>query len=132
MVNPQKVRAMSAITLFEQKEGRMDLKIKEYSEDHPIWKGLARNALAGLFLCILILLILFAARPVLLTELVSKTGEIWTGTILALVIAMFAALYSIVSDLIFRRRYLKIRSSLCEYRSDTKQLEKINQEQESL
>lgn len=132
MVNPQKVRAMTVKTLYEQKESRLSLKIKEYCEDIPIWKGLARSALAGLILCLLLFLITFLLFPDFLANLNQKFGEVWTGVGLALVMAVGAALYSIISDIIFRRIYIKIRSSLCAYRSETDRLESIRREQDKI
>lgn len=132
MVNPKKVRSMTVKTLYEQKESRGSLKIKEYCEDLPAWKGLARSALAGLILCLLLFVLLFLLFPDILTTLAGRIGDVWAAGLLALTILVAAALYSILSDIVFRRIYTRIRSSLCGYRSETARLETLRNEQDKV
>lgn len=130
MINPGKVRAMTARSLFEQKKGRSVMYLKEYCEDFPVWKGLARSALSGLLLSLMILLVFFIAIPDLLDQLLQMVGAVWTGAILALFMAVFAALYSVVSDILFRRMYVRSRSSLCGYHAEEEKLKRIRHDEE--
>ena len=130
MINPQKVRAMSRKTLFEQNEGRTVLELKEYCEDLHVWKGLAGSALAGIMLCAVILMMFILSSPELAQDLYDQTGDVWTIVMIAGITAVFTAAYSLISDAVFRKKYRRLRSTLSRYRSDIVLLDKLGQEQD--
>ena len=132
MINPQKVRIMSRKTLFEHNEGRPVLELKEYCEDVHVWKGLARSSLAGIMLYILLVSVAIIALPAQAQFVYEQLGDIWTILALAGTMAAFAAIYSLVSDAIFRKKYKSSRSTLSRYRSDAVQLDKLEHEQDKI
>ena len=130
MVNPGKVRALSRKALFEQNEGWETLKIKEYCEDLPVWKGLTRSAIAGVLLYILLLALALLFGSDWFVSLREQIGDFWLTVLAAVSMAVFAAGYCVISDILFRRVYRKIRSSLCGYHVNAALLEKELREQE--
>ena len=132
MVNPKKVRAMSRKSLFEYNEGRQVLKLKEYCEDSPVWKGLARSALAGIVLYMVILLSVIIAVPTRMQRLYDTLGDIWAILLLAGTMAAFAAVYSLISDAVFRKNYKRLKSTLSRYRSDVLRLDMMEHEQDKV
>ena len=132
MINPQKVRAMSRKTLFEQNEGRQVLKLKEYCEDSPVWKGLARSSLAGIVLYGIILMAVILAVPMEMQGLYKQMGDMWTILAAAGSMAAFAAVYSLISDTVFRKQYKRRKSTLSRYRSDVLRLEMMQHEQDKI
>ena len=130
MLNPNKVKAMSRSALFENNEGRETLKLKEYCDDIPLWKGFGRSAIAGVILYFLLLIVFLLAFTDWFVALTEELGNLWTALLGAASLAVFAVAYSIISDLVFRYRYQSRRSSLCRYQSDRHQLELLEQDQE--
>ena len=121
---------MSRKTLFEHNEGRTVLELKEYCEDMPVWKGLVRSSMAGIVLYVIIFAAFILTAPDQATEIYEQLGD--AGTILAVAgsLAAFAAIYSLISDVIFRHDYKHSRSTLSRYRSDVVQLDKLEHEQD--
>ncbi|MCF0228437.1 MAG: hypothetical protein HUJ76_01925 [Parasporobacterium sp.] len=122
---------MSEMELYEQSRGREALKIKKYCEDMPVWKGLAKSALAGILLYIFILTMAVLAFADWFEMIHQRMGSALTAVAAAVSLGIFAALYSAVADAVIRERYRKIRSSMFGYRSDIRRFERIRREQEN-
>ncbi len=131
MINPQKVRAMSRKTLFEQREGKEVLEIKKYVEDLPVWKSITKGALTGILLYAIIMFVILLADPQLLNVLSERMGAITVMIMLAVTMALFAVAYSLLTDIVFRRHLKKKKSTMCRYRSDVRLLEKLDSDSES-
>ncbi len=131
MINPQKVRAMSRKTLFEQREGKEVLEIKKYVEDLPVWKSITKGALTGILLYAIIMFVVLLADPQLLNVLSERMGAITVMIMLAVTMALFAVAYSLLTDIVFRRHLKKKKSTMCRYRSDVRLLEKLDSDSES-
>ena len=123
---------MSRKTLFEHNEGRTVLELKEYCEDIHVWKGLARSSLAGIMLYVMLMAVFIIAASDTARFIYEILGNFWTILAVAGSMAAFAAIYSLISDAIFRRKYKSSRSSLSRYRSDAVQLDKLEHEQEKV
>ena len=122
---------MTAKALFEQQEGKGILKLKDYCEDSSIWKGLTRNALAGILLYLILFAMAVLAAPDWFIALRTTLGDVLISGAIAISLAIFAVLYSLISDVIFRRQYRNIKSRLSSYKACLKRLEKINREPDS-
>ena len=121
---------MSRKTLFEHNEGSRVLELKEYCEDVHVWKGLVRSSLAGIMLYVIILAAFIMAAPIQAESVYEQLGDIWTILVVAGSMAAFAAIYSLISDAIFRKIYKGSRSTLSRYRSDVVKLDMLEHEQE--
>ena len=121
---------MTQTCLFEQTEGREVLKLKEYYEEQPVWNGMMLHALTGFLLFIILAILAILAAPDWFAEMYERVGNVWAAVIVALMMAVFSVIYSLISDIIFRSRYLRLRSTLCGYRAKRRLLERIDQEQE--
>ena len=120
---------MSRKALFENNEGREALKLKEYCEEMPVWKSMMHTTLAGFLLYLLILLLVLVAEYDWFEQLADNIGIVWVVVILAITMAVFVAAYTLISDFIVRRKYVKVRSMLCRYRTSVMRLDRINREQ---
>ena len=130
MIYPKKVRTVVQIQMFEQKEGREILRLKDNYEEQPVWNGMMLHALTGFLLFIILAILAILAAPDWFAEMYEKVGNVWAAVIVALIMAVFSVIYSLIADIIFRTRYLRLRSALCGYRAKCRLLERINQEQE--
>lgn len=131
MINPQKVRAMSRKTLFEQRDGQEVLEIKKYVEDMPVWKSITKGALTGILLYAIIMFVILLADPDLLNVLSEWMGGVTVMVMLAVTMALFAVAYSLLTDMVFRKHLKKDKSTMCRYRSDVRFLEKLDADSES-
>lgn len=132
MINPQKVRAMSRKTLFEQRDGQEVLEIKKYVEDMPVWKSITKGALTGILLYAIIMFVILLADPDLLNVLSEWMGGVTVMVMLAVTMALFAVAYSLLTDMVFRKHLKKDKSTMCRYRSDVRFLEKLDADSESI
>ena len=131
MINPRKVSALSRKKLFEQSRGRDILKLRDYYEKMPVWNGMALNAASGLLLFIMISILAILAEPDWFTEAYYKLGNVLAAVTYAISMAVFTVIYSVVSDAVYRIRFRTMRSTLCSYTADLRQLEKLEREQDS-
>jgi len=106
----------------------MVLRLKKYCEDDPIWKGLARNAVCGIVLYVIILTAVVMAAPRQVDDFILRFGNVQVIIIVAGSMAIVAAVYSLAADIIFRRMYQRKRSSLSRYRSDILRIDRLEQE----
>ncbi|MBQ9032543.1 MAG: hypothetical protein IJ106_13995 [Parasporobacterium sp.] len=130
MVNSKKVRAMVQNRVFEDQNGKTVLKLKERCEDRPFWKSFGFNALGGVLLYILVMILLIAAFPDWFLERYESMGSALCAVSIALSLAVCAIIYSMISEAVFKRLYRRVRSTLCKYRVNQLRLEKIKREQE--
>ncbi len=131
MINPQKVRAMSRKTLFEQRDGKEVLEIKKYVEDLPVWKSITKGALTGVLLYALVMFVVLLVNPEMLNALSEQMGAVTVMILLAVTMALVAVAYSLFTDMVFRKRLKKRKSTMCRYRSDVRFLEKSDTDSES-
>ena len=129
MINPQKVQTMSRKTLFEIDEGREALKLKKYCEDMPVWKSMMHSTLAGFLLYLLVLLLVVAAEYDWFVQLIETIGIVWVVVLAAISMAVIVAAYALLSDFIVRKKYNKVKSMLCRYRTSVMRLDQIKREQ---
>ena len=130
MLQPKKVRVVTQTEMFEHKDGKEILKLKEYCEDQPFWNGILSHALMGILLYILVGLVAVLAALDWFTEMYMRIGNVWSAVIVAVSMAVFAVGYSLICDVVIRYRYKKNRSMLCGYRAKCKILERLGREQD--
>lgn len=130
MLSPRKVRAMTQTELFEHREGREILKLKSEYEEQPVWNGMVMHTLTGLLLFILLAILSVLSAPEWFIDLYNRIGNLWAAIIVVVVMAVFSIVYSLISEQIFRRRYLRLRSTLCGYSAKRRLLERLEQEQD--
>lgn len=130
MLHPEKVRARTQIEMFEHKEGREVLKLRTDYEEHPVWNGMIMHAFTGLLLFIILAVLVVLAAPDWFTRAYEQVGNVWAAVIVAVSMAVFSVMYSMISDLVFRVRFHRLRSTLCGYHAKQRLLERIEQEQD--
>ena len=130
MLQPKKIRVVTQTEMFEHREGKEILRIKEYCEDLPFWSGIMSHALMGALLFIMLGLVIVLAQLDWFIEKYQEVGNVWSAVIVAVSMAVFAVGYSLICDMVIRYRYKKNRSMLCGYRANCKILERLRREQD--
>lgn len=130
MLQPKKVRVVTQTEMFEHKDGKEILQLKEYCEDQPFWNGIMSHALLGILLYILIGLVAVLSALDWFSAMYTRVGNAWSAVIVAVSMAVFAVSYGLICDIVIRYRYKKNRSMLCGYRAKRKILERLGREQD--
>lgn len=121
---------MTQTEMFEHKDGKEILQLKEYCEDQPFWNGIMSHALLGILLYILIGLVAVLSALDWFSAMYTRVGNAWSAVIVAVSMAVFAVSYGLICDIVIRYRYKKNRSMLCGYRAKRKILERLGREQD--
>ena len=118
MVNEEKVKVMTQLAIYEQRESKQEIKIsKYYKHDYMKYHGL-NSVIASTF-------------GFLLMEHINDLPYKKIFVTILAAYAIFVFLYYVITLIVAGRKYEKIREHLIAYNRNLKDLQKIYKEEEN-
>ena len=131
MVNEEKVKVMTQLAIYEQREGKQEIKIsKYYKHDYMKYHGL-NSVIASTFGFLLILLCVVVVKIDYIMEHINDLPYKKIFVTILAAYAIFVFLYYVITLIVAGRKYEKIREHLIAYNRNLKDLQKIYKEEEN-
>ena len=112
MINADKVKLMSRISLYENNEGREAIEYNNYCREHRFLKRWSRNLPSGLLLSVMICGAVPAIFPEIINSAGLSLGIAWSAVLCAAMIALITSVYCVFCEKIIFKRFDRIRTSL--------------------
>lgn len=125
MINNEKIRLMTKLTVFEEKTGKDDIKLSQYFKTDYVRYGILRSwvSITVAYAFVLILILIYQSEYVI-KEAVTLNYKL-IGTYVLWVYIMLCIVYIFISLILYNLKYKKSRKHLVYYDKILKKLRKI-------
>ena len=131
MLNDDKIKLMTKLSLYEQREGKKAFASGKYYRSDYIGLGLVNSAIIGTLAFILILVcVAFVNLETLLTAITS-IDIVMTGRVIIVIYLVYMIVYLSITYIIYRIKYDSFKEELKEYDNDLKALYTIYKDEEN-
>lgn len=130
MLNEERIRLMTKMASYEEKEGREYMPIRQYYRKDYITYQMIKTFLTStisfgiLFLCWMIY------RMEDIAELLNNSDLMSVGTSILLRYVLFVVLYQVIAYIVYSYRYAKAAASVKKYYSTLKKVERLHDREE--
>lgn len=130
MLNEERIRLMTKLASYEEREGKENMPIKQYYRKDYVSYEMIKTFLTStisfgiLFLCWMIY------KMEELTELLSSQELPALGISILIWYILFVVVYQVIAYVVYTRRYKKAAASVKEYYSILKKVQKLQEKEE--
>lgn len=130
MLNEEKIKLMSRLAMYEQGEGKKEIPMSRYFRSDYIGLHMVKSLIVVTigYVLLIVLSILYDVEDFL--EKVVTLNLIETGKKVLIGYLIFLAVYTVISYIVYRHRFLETRQGLRKYNARLLQLRDILEEEE--
>lgn len=130
MLNNDKIKIMTKLALYEQKEGRKNLAGAKYYRSDYISLGMINSAIVSTLAFILIVACIVVVNIENLIAQITSMDMIQLGRILIIIYIAYMIVYLTISYIVYRLRYENIKDEIKSYDNNLKELYTIYKDEE--
>lgn len=125
MLNEERIKLMTKLSLYEQGEGKKALKTTKYFKNDYVSRNVIFSILSGIFSYFLLVLIWVLFRIDYYTNNISNLNILVIAILVSVLFVLYMVFYLILSYFVFSIRYKNYRKGLSDYNEDLKNLHKM-------
>ena len=132
MLNNDKIRLMTKLALYEQKEGKKSLKVSKYYRSDYVSLGLINSAIVATLAYMMVLACIIFVNIENIFEVITVVDMFELGRIVIISYITYMLVYLVISYIVYRIKYDTKKVEIEKYDNNLKELFKIYKSEDNL
>lgn len=135
MLNEERIKLMTKLALYEQKEGKKDIPMSRYYKGDYVSYHMIRSgilATIGFLLCVAVWFAFHLSYFMEENNIVKLDVMTAIGKNVLIIYILFMAAYQAITYVVYATRFIKVRENLKQYNGNLKKLNKMYQREDRM